>query len=134
MVKRRCPLRHVLVGRVRKDILNPARKTRLNIGESLLVNVDIAGNTQFVVYIFAFHGRRRDANLLQALRRQLHGRQGRLGIWRGAGAERGCECRLGPRATTGSCDAAVGAVIAARVHRQALRQAGCRGGDGAKAI
>jgi hypothetical protein len=100
------PLAHVLVGRIRKDTLNPAGKAGLHIREFFLVDVHIAGNAQIVVDILECHGRRRHADLLKALGRQLHGRQRGLSSQRRAPDGMQAGRFSGPRATTGSCEAA----------------------------
>ena len=60
---------NILVRCIRGNILNPARKAGLNISEPLLIDVDISRNTQIVVHIFHFNGRRGYADLLHSLRR-----------------------------------------------------------------
>src|SRR5208282_6036611 len=62
----------ILIGRVDGDILNPSSEARLYVGESLLVNVHVAGYVQFVGDISQFDLRRGYANLLEPSWRNLH--------------------------------------------------------------
>ena len=95
-------LAHVLVGRIRKDIPNPAGKARLHIRDPLLVDLNVAGSLQFIAYFFHLHDSRRDADLLHTLRRHLNGRERGLSRARGLRfAPSFCEGVSGPRATTG---------------------------------
>lgn len=70
--------------------MNPSGEARLDVGKALLVNVHAAGNAELVVDSFHLRDRRSDANLLQALRRNLDGAELRfpagrcdLQTWRG---------------------------------------------------
>ena len=65
-------LAHVLVGRICKHILNPARKAGLHIGELLFVDVHISRNAQVVAYVLEFRNRCSHADFLKPLRRQLN--------------------------------------------------------------
>ena len=68
-------LAHILIGRIRKDILNPAGKAGLHVRKPFFVNVHIAGNAQIVVDILHLDGSSLDSNGLQTLGRNLHRRQ-----------------------------------------------------------
>ena len=48
-------LAHILVGRIRRDILNPAGDAGLHIREPFFVDIDISGNAQIVAHVLHLH-------------------------------------------------------------------------------
>ena len=82
-------LLHILIGRIRKDAANPARKARLHIREPLLIHGNAARSLQCIAYVFHLHDCGRDADLLHALGRELKRRERGLFGFGSAGIDAG---------------------------------------------
>src|ERR1700674_3590543 len=66
---------HVLIGRIREDLLDVAGDSRLNVRKPCLVDGDSSSCADFVLHWFPFHDPKLDANGLQSFDGELDGRE-----------------------------------------------------------
>ena len=73
---------HVLVGRVRKYLLDVAGDSRLNVGQPCFVDGDVAGGPDFILHRFPLDQSELHADGLQSFGGELDGREWSFRRWR----------------------------------------------------